>query len=1393
MYTDNREEYKQVSISELGLSARTFNALVRGNLSTLYLLIDSIDILPNLPGMGTKSIAEIEELLQRINRNNSPINNDGFSDDSGSQRYNGAKLIEKMKLSEEILSRPIADLNVPARVHNAFHRAGIDTIAQAVTLNSTDLPYIRNMGALSMKQFQEQIELLYETGENYFAEYSNDVILKQDFQGYKIRELDIATVKKLQNGYGLKTVWLCEWYNLSKQRIHQILQNNHNRGNWCGKQLSHEERLAVTDMINARTFYQEKEDIRYYLVNNMSDDCAFLTVSCEDIKCFFLADLPSALQARVKFENLHKYSENECAAINTLGRNVFIMKKKHFMPTDSHVYRKLASARGLSSEAYSYFLFGIPYCSPNTSITDERITAFLEENTIDGRTFIPSTPDNQWIRSYISRSPYNTDEFIALYGFEPKGSGVPSNLDFETETITIEKDMQVYECETDYIERIYAKSPLLGSILISPQNIDVLNRNSRKYIGQLLNNSHVKPNMQQEMQITLAVINYAKGWDTEDESGFWKYITTQFGYRDERGHLRNLLCNCVKDALIKNCRWFIANSNGNQYKSSIVVHAFSTKRSWFHLCDFLFDFYKTNLGWEYVEDDPMTARMVLALRNKMRDADDIVDEDIEINSQVYYFREGIRKLILYRPIYATQLLSSLIKRINDLVNHAAQAPTHYEEQLCDEWMANKLLGIAESRHRYFPGEKRAVAIDYTRIKPVYLLCNENEIRIAFPDVRLAQNDFTSLKLTVYQEESIVQQKALSFYGNELGKTMTGFTLDFEDYLRQSVSKIFNPQIVITCDQNEVYNSEKTLYRENLAFRNEKEININSCEQGGYSIFVPHGKDAEFVNADLSIIKENSYLRGYYVNLQKDFVINMDGELVAFDNAQASELRIVVPGSRYSADYIVNGARYCVLTGKETIRIISSSRHSEKKYRLAINSEVLDLDSLPNEESAGSRVYKLEIDKLGADEVILRIMDLAANRLTAFRNIKIIRSFSYHFNRPYYFSADDFKESRLSLVIGEDVVREYPVSAGDAYIRVPYQEGELEVSVPAIKVIDNINTEWNGANLYWINNIPQESFLYAKAPSGIDIEISLDNHALGTESTNAFALGNTIFSYSNTGETDWLKVYMSVSKNGQDKQRYFLGKIAVKEQFIEKPKLEVTGAMLSWDRGYGFIGDDTGNFKLTICEGTEYEHTYDLDLDCDVIAEDIQLPLGKYAYIIRKQSGNIFDMRLLKISSGSLFVGDVNELRFLRSTIRINTITFENEEKYEGLEIRPCCIDKIEYQGVQYVGSEDRICPVYTGTMFFLSNSGNRHEYSMKEKRDANGQLLYQINPVKIVYINDTTLSITNVDGEGLYYYRYYDKYAMKNFYQITDREPTKFNQDKYYLADLYSYTREEHR
>ena len=185
------------------------------------------------------------------------------------------------------------------------------------------------------------------------------------------------------------------------------------------------------------------------------------------------------------------------------------------------------------------------------------------------------------------------------------------------------------------------------------------------------------------MQVTLALINNAKNWKNEENPNFWNYITLQFGYRDASGAVLRLLQSSLENSLKRNDRLFLEDANGRAFKSTAVVHALSTKKSWMELFDFLFDFYKNNLDWKLIPGDPLLELMIRALQKKLAgDTDE--DSELNISSHVYSFQEGIRKLILFRPIFTRQLFEKLIGKIDALINAEEMPVKTYEEQLCEE-------------------------------------------------------------------------------------------------------------------------------------------------------------------------------------------------------------------------------------------------------------------------------------------------------------------------------------------------------------------------------------------------------------------------------------------------------------------------------------------------------------------------------------------------------------------------------------------------------------------------------------------------------------------------------------------------------------------------------------
>lgn len=287
MYVKNREEYREIQISELKFSTRTFNWLKRANVSTLYLLIENIENLEKIRNLGAKSIAEIKKFLNSISENESTIED------------------KKALLTKEILCRPASDLKVSARIINCFKIAHIKTIGQVLALDDTEILRLKNMGILSQKQLLKQIEFLYKMGEDYFKRDIIDFEWDEDERGkcqIAKKGFDFSVIDKLVDKFNFKIGKMTKWFGFSRQYIHDVIDKRplKRREIWTGKRLDEKEKKILLKLLDERKFYYNDENIICYCINDRQGDLSCIFVNENEIKCFFLKDLPDDLQQMIK-------------------------------------------------------------------------------------------------------------------------------------------------------------------------------------------------------------------------------------------------------------------------------------------------------------------------------------------------------------------------------------------------------------------------------------------------------------------------------------------------------------------------------------------------------------------------------------------------------------------------------------------------------------------------------------------------------------------------------------------------------------------------------------------------------------------------------------------------------------------------------------------------------------------------------------------------------------------------------------------------------------------------------------------------------------------------------------------------------------------------------------
>jgi len=953
---------------------------------------------------------------------------------------------------------------------------------------------------------------------------------------------------------------------------------------------------------------------------------------------------------------------------------------------------------------------------------------------------------------------------------------------------SVELDMQKHDAYSrGYIWKIYSKNALIGNEILPDDQKIKLFKITKGYIDKLLRDSSIPFDKEMTMQITLAVITYAKEWDHGDESGFWRYITAQFGYRDDKEQVRSILCTCISKAIKENRRWFFETKSGSQYKSTIVIHALAPKRSWMYLYDFLFDFYKTNMEWTYIKNDPIIPRMVSALRNKLIPGDAAEEDNLEISNKVYLFQEGIRKLIIYRNSYAVHLLSRMIRRIDGIINSSNKPAKYYVDVLCDEWMEGRLQNARDARVREGHTAVRNVAIDYSRIYPKYNLVNNVPV-ISFPDIRVKSSDFEKASIKVYTGETLALEKVISYYGNELGKTLIGFDLDLGICVRNG-DGTFQIRIQILCDEEIIYDSCQSLYRDCLFFSKKSEIDIEKLKRDSYVLIIPQNTSVDFTSTDFNLIEDNLWCKAYYITLQKGFTIKSSEKIFAYDNddmSDTSRIRIIYPSYDSTLQFLQNGQHYKVLTKPENILLLASEPINSQRYQIILNQHRISLDSLLIENRNDKYLYQVPMEFDEDDICEFQLVDIAKNLLVAKSTFKLINELKIRFDKPYYFDEKEYQNAflRISSGFGDEILS---FEMQDEHIQYSIAGGELEIKPPRIEAREKEGRLWNPNIKKWIKDIEQDEKILISAPDNCNVFLQLGNLDVVNDGKGCFDYGNAVMALSASEEDKWIDITLLVEYRGY-RGRYIIGKLTAKERFQLEPAFSYHDGSLFWNMGGGFLGNTNEKMLLRL-----FSHDRTVDIPLSITNEKIEigsdLALGKYDYQIVKISRSIFKAEEKVLDEGKLTLGDANDFRFIGYKIRIKSITFEEDGILRRIKIDNTFIDQIEYLGMHEVSSEERRCPIYQGIMYYVGPGYERYDFSFSDVTGDNGRQLYKVNPVKIIFLNESTISITNQDGDGLYYHRYLNRNMMQNYYAVTDIEPV-WNQKDIYLADLYTYEKE---
>lgn len=919
------------------------------------------------------------------------------------------------------------------------------------------------------------------------------------------------------------------------------------------------------------------------------------------------------------------------------------------------------------------------------------------------------------------------------------------------EFTSVELDMQKREIRDGYkyVEKVYAVYPLLGNCTIKKDALQKINSTAKYCLDLAVDMpSRVLPD-DAHMFITLATINYAKHWNSSDESKFTKYITMQFGYKDDSGKVWSIISKSIERALKVKNRFFLKNNGGREFYETVLIHSFGPENSWDAVFDLLFDFLKNNLRWNYIKGDPLIRKMVEVLKNRFDGNKDDIDE-LLINTTVYNIRLGARRIIQYRPLYATSIFERMLNRINLLVHNRQPEAKVYYDNLIDDWFVksiNKMVGTEKKQIFKITRNIEDTALSYSKIRPFISLEN-NVIIVHIPTIRLESVEAQNVEVIIYNDGRVIKKNKLEVYGNELGKTASGVNILLN--IRDEID--FNVSVKIVCDDTIIYDSEKSLYRKIVAFKRNKECSVNNLKIGNYKLYITDYSKLEVENVD--IVDCDGKI--YEVCLKENFSIKYGHKILAMDMANIHEAQIIEPEFIAGCVYNCMTDKLPIVNYSDSYKVFIDSSRNVDSINVVINDRRISIESFLQSIENDVQIFEIPIEKFSkiGECISFVILDYKAEIPMYNSHFFVADDFSYAFNRRIYVDDDDYYKAYLSYSLNKKDLR-VEFGKEDRLIEIAYLFGSIDINIPCIRYkwinIDNIYA----GECIWYQDILPETRLVFENNSIFNVSIEFGSHIFKGSDISLFP----IIEMERQGAKYNCAVLLNV-----DNRKYMIAQIYFSEMFTKTPVFSMLNNELLWDGGLNYIGNRKNRLALQLFDKKSIKYEIPLIFDENRVTSLENFEDGEYSFSVVD-----IDQNAEVLAQDIQFFGNPNKYRFTNKTLEIHYVTEDIEADSQKLEVKPVYVENIKYLKRDFVPSEDDIFDIYEGIMYYKRYDGSKKYYSNKYEQRGNFTY-YQVNPVLIIYINDTYLRIINQDGEGLYCF---DNRVETPRYEITDREPNK--------------------
>ena len=896
------------------------------------------------------------------------------------------------------------------------------------------------------------------------------------------------------------------------------------------------------------------------------------------------------------------------------------------------------------------------------------------------------------------------------------------------------------ESATDLCRILWEGAPFAGEIVLSKEQKELIFQKGREIVRNMADHSIHNPEFHNQDILVIALVLAAQEFDdNEDETQMWRYLAKRFGFDSD--DVFATVCNdlrfVIKKAMIRNHRYLA--EDGHIYYNTLFIHALAPTWTVFHLFNIVYAFYKNNLGCQYIEKDNSYSIFVSNIAARW-ESEDNSDTNLKLKSDA--ISSSFRQLFSYRKNLMTAVCERLVYKLDEMLNGNEDVIDRENRWDCllKRWYDDK--DESEKAEMLFAKQhasKTRIITNRSRIKPVFKHDGE-DILIIVPRIRLPEITNNTF-IEIYQDGKRISKNIIPVMGDELCWT----TSEYKYRITGSDTDFSRPlyfRIVITCENDLIYDSENSLYRKFLFF-NEKgtELKKITKDSGFVYLFTDYQSEIEIDDEP-----ENYYSSGYSGYLYHLCTgtarhIYINGGDVLSESETAKKIRC-----DFSEKYLdgikvfFDSVGYTVFNKPVDIRVLFESKSDIEGFYADINGEKHALSNYGC--SNGSLTVSLPWKSSRPNTV--KIIN-SENEKTVFKsNYCVIQGFSFSFDKPFYSTLQS--EGVISFCMFGKGGFEYFSADSCGYKAEINIEGlQFEFDIPRVSVLFGDRDAFKLPDKIWNKDIDKSTYMHVTSPKGVKVQIALGNNPVPS---NGFGAKYEIGNYLQSGSfkaSDTMSLCAIIISNGE-KTLHPITEIDMKSRFIEAP-LSFLKNKLIWNPEGKYVGSRSDKFVLNIFNDT-VSAKYKVSDKTEEIDPDTSFPDGFYEYTVTSQGG-IFS-KGEELYRGKLTIGKPEEFLYNGKTLILKSVKFWDMKSAEDT-VKRMYGEKVYISGIEHKGKSNPDIPnsyemdEYTGVLARIVLNDNKEEYPYIPIGSFNA-----VNPVSFWLIDKKRLVLKDSAGEDVF-------------------------------------------